>query len=77
MELIHDLLSSAHEDIKKTRLRYKSRMAHIQFNRYLEALINKDLINEKETEQEGRIYQISDEGEELLESLREVINRLK
>jgi len=77
MELIHDLLSSADEDIKKTRLRYKSKMAHIQFNKYLDSLIEKELINKKEAYQEGITYHITDDGVKLLESLEVVLTRLK
>jgi len=52
-------------------------MAHIQFNKYLETLIEKELINKKETDQEGVIYHITDDGMKLLESLDEVLTRLK
>jgi len=77
VELIHDILSSADEDIKKTRLRYKSKMAHMQFNKYLETLIEKEFINKKETDEECIIYHITDDGMKLLESLDEVLTRLK
>ena len=77
VEIIYDILTSAREDIHKTRLRYKSNMSHIQFNKYLNAMIEKDLINEKEENDKSKIYCLTEDGKDLLESLNIVLNRLK
>jgi predicted transcriptional regulator len=70
-------LSSATEEINKTRLRYKSNMSHIQFNKYLNVLIEKNLIFEKETDSMDKIYCITDNGLEFLKPLQMAINKLK
>ena len=77
VEIIYDLLSSAQKDIKKTHLMYKANMAHAQFTKYLDALIEKGLLSEKVSNPEGKIYYITDEGKKLLEPLRIVLARLK
>jgi len=40
-EIIFELLSSAQEDIKKTRLMYKVNMTYTQFTKYLDFLETK------------------------------------
>ena len=77
VEIIYDILTSAREDIHKTRLRYKSNMSHIQFNKYLDAMIEKDLINEKEENDKSKVYCLTEDGKDLLVSLNIVLNRLK
>ena len=77
MEIIYDLLSSAQKDIKKTRLMYKANMSYTQFTKYLNPLIEKGLLGEKDSSPEGKIYYITDEGKKLLEPLHTVLTRLK
>ena len=77
VEIIYDILTSAREEIHKTRLRYKSNMSHIQFNKYLNAMIDKNLIDEKEEDEKSKIYCLTEDGKELLISLNIVLNRLK
>lgn len=76
-EIIYDLLSSAQKDIKKTRLMYKVNMTYTQFMKYLDALIKKDLLGEKDSNPEGKTYYTTDKGKELLESLHIVLTYLK
>jgi predicted transcriptional regulator len=64
-------------DINKTRLRYKSNMSHNQFNKYLDYVIEKNLICDKETDNNDKIFCITDKGREYLKPLKMVINLLK
>ena len=47
LDLIYELLSVASVEIKKTRLMYKTNMTHAQITKYLNKLVELDVINEK------------------------------
>jgi predicted transcriptional regulator len=76
-EIIYDLLLYAKNDIKKTHLMYKTNMTHKQFNKYLDALLEKGLIEKKDSSQYGKIYFTTNKGIKVLESLDIVINYLR
>jgi len=76
-EIVYDLLSSAKNDIKKTRLMYKANMTYSQFVRYLNILEKKDLIKKKKTTDNGEIYYTTDKGSRLLQYLNIVTDFLK
>ena len=77
IEIIYDLLSSAQKDIKKTRLMYNANMAYMRLTKYLDGLIEKGLLDEKDSNPEGKTYHVTDKGKELLEPLHIVLTRLK
>ena len=76
-EVIYDILSAAQEDIKKTRLMYKANMTHTQFTKYLDALLEKDILGEKDAYPTGKNYYVTDKGKELHELLDVVLTSLK
>ena len=76
-EIIFDLLSSAKQDIKKTRLMYKTNMTYVQFVKYLDFLLEKDLLEGRNINEREQVYNITDKGKELIESLDTVLNYLK
>jgi len=71
------LLSAAKKDIKKTRLMYKANMTYTQFTKYLDVLMEKGLLGQKDSNLSGKIYYITEDGEKLLESLHTALNYLK
>ena len=77
IDIIYDFLNNAQNEIKKTRLMYSLNMAYSRFNTYLDFLIEKEVIGEKNCNQEGRLYYLTDKGKVLLESLDNVTNFLK
>ncbi len=77
METIYELLSSSQKDIKKTRLMYKTNMSYTHFTKYLDVLIEKGLLEENDSNPEGKIYHITDEGKQLLEPLNIVLTSLR
>jgi len=76
-EIIYDLLSAAKKDIKKTRLMYKTNMTYTQFIKYLDVLMEKGLLAQKDTNPRGKIYYTTEDGQKLLESLHTALNYLK
>ena len=76
-EIIFELLSSAQEDIKKTRLMYKVNMTYTQFTKYLDFLLEKDLIIEKNSNSDGKMYCVTQSGKELLEPINIMLRYLK
>jgi len=77
VEIIHDLLSSAQEEIKKTHLMYRTNMTYNQFIKYLDALKEKDLIEEIKSGQNGNNYYLTEKGKKLLDCLNKVLKYLK
>ena len=77
MELIYDLLSSAQKDIKKIPLMYKTNMSYVRFTKYLNPLVEKGFLCEKDSTPGGKVYCVSDKGKELLEPLHIVLTYLK
>jgi len=76
-EVICDILKSAQEDVKKTRLMYQANMPYTQFSKYLDVLIEKDLLGIKDTNPSGQIYYTTEKGNELLKSIEIVLGALK
>ena len=56
---------------------YKANMKYTQFTKYLDALIEKNLLGEKYSNPHGKIYYTTDKGKELLVSLNTVLTYLK
>ena len=68
-DIIYELLSATLPGIKKTRLMYKTNMSNTQLTRYLETLIEKDIICVTPTNPEGNIYYVTEKGKEILNQL--------
>ena len=70
IEIVYDLLSSAQKEIIQTRLMYKVNMPYIQFKKYLIVLMEKGLLSENNTNNNGgKVYNITTEGKELMKYL--------
>ena len=76
-EIIYDLLSSAQTDIKKTHLMYKTNMKYTQFTKYLDVLLEKGLLGEKDLEHDGKTYYVTDKGKKFLSSIETAMTYLK
>ena len=76
-EIIYELLLSAQDGIKKTRLMYKANMTYTQFSKYLDFLIEKDLLIENDSNSNGKIYNLTENGKKLLEPLDVMFTFLK
>lgn len=70
IEIVYDLLFSAQKEIIQTRLMYKVNMPYIQFKKYLKVLMEKGLLSEKNTNNNGgKIYFVTEEGKNLMKYL--------
>ena len=70
IEIVYDLLSSAQKDIRQTRLMYRVNMPYLQFKKYLKVLMEKGLLSEKNTNNNGgKLYCVTPEGKELMKYL--------
>ena len=77
MDLIYELLSVARVEIKKTRLMYKTNMTHAQITKYLNRLVELDVINEKKLNSSNIVYHVTDKGNKLIEALTNTIKFLE
>jgi len=71
-DLIHIILSQTKDGIKKTQLMYNANMSNTQLTRYLDVLLEKQFIEEKD-DGKGKQYFLTENGAELLDPLHEVI----
>jgi predicted transcriptional regulator len=71
-DIIQKILSETRDGIKKTQLMYNANMSNTQLTRYLDILLKKEFIKEKENG-DGKKYHLTDKGTKLLDPLNEVI----
>ena len=75
-DIIRDILSKTKYGIIKTQLMYKANMSNTQLNRYLDVLLEKHIIEEKEVNNKRKQYFLTDTGDNVLEHLNEVTRLL-
>ena len=73
IEIIDELLSTAKNEAKKTRLLYKTNLCYSHFIEYLDFLMEKEFINKNGEMQKGNTYLITEKGERFLDSIEDVI----
>lgn len=76
-EVIYDILKSAQKETKKTRLMYSSKMPYNHFQKYLDILIDKELLATKDSNPGGHLYYTTDKGNSFLTSMNIVFDLLK
>ena len=81
LEIIHHILSLSNKGVRKTKLLYQVNLNHRQLNTYMEFLIEKNILIEKEVETEtGKsysIYEISTKGLKLIENIDRIFDILE
>lgn len=77
VEIINDILSFAQDNIKKTRLLYKVNLSYTTFSKYMNFLLEKKLLGEKIGNPSGKVYYTTEKGKNLLDSIQDVIYKLK
>ncbi|AGE70827.1 winged helix-turn-helix domain-containing protein [Sulfolobus acidocaldarius] len=65
-EIIHDILAQCENGAKKTWLMYKANLSYELTNNYINKLVEKQLISQKDG-----LYYLTDKGKKLLELLKE------
>lgn len=74
LEVIGEFLNNA-SGIQRTNFLHKTGLSYKLFVDYLDLLLDKNLILEKE-EGKSRVYFVTEKGSELLESITEIIDKL-
>ena len=81
LEIIHHILSLSNVGVRKTKLLYQVNLNHRQLNIYMDYLIEKKILIEKEVETEtGKsysIYEISSKGQKLVENISRIFEILE
>jgi len=75
-DIIHDILSEMDQGIKKTQLMYKANLSNTQLNRYLDVLLEKEIIDVREFVDDGKQYYLTERGGKVLGDLAEVYRLL-
>ncbi len=75
LEIIHDILDAVKEEdeIKPTHILYNANLSHDMMEKYLEDLLEKDMLEEKEKDG-GKRYSLKEKGEEYLREYQKIID---
>ena len=74
-DIINTILQVTREGINKTQLEYKAKMSNTQLSRYLNKLMEEEIIEQKNNNG-NTLYFLTDKGEILAKSLQQVIKIL-
>lgn len=77
IEIIAQILISAKNKVKKTHLLYSTNISYTNFIKYFDFLINKGFIVEKDGNPGGKVYQITEKGEQLLENINKLFKYIQ
>jgi len=77
LEIIHRLLLLSEEDIKKTNLMYRSNLCYTLFNKYIEFLLEKELLTTRSNNEEGKTFYITDKGRNVLEITTTLLHEIQ
>ncbi len=77
IEIIAQILISAKKQSKKTHLLYSTNISYTNFSKYFDFLINKRFIGEKNGNPGGKVYQITEKGEQLLENINKIFKYIQ
>lgn len=69
-EIIIDILVEALKGASKTRIMYRANLNFLRFKRYFSELESKELITVSSNPGTGIVYQTTDKGKALLETLK-------
>ena len=77
LEIVHQILSLAQDDIKKTRLMYQTNLCYSHFLEYMDYLMDKEFLEVKNGNPVGRVYFTTDKGVKLLQDISVVLEDMK
>lgn len=77
LEVIYDILTAVQNsgnEIKPTRLLFASNLSHQMFKEYTKELLEKELLELKETKKSKKVYCLKDKGFEFLSEYKVIQN---
>ena len=75
-DIINEILVETRDGIKKTQLMYKTKMSNMQLSRYLEKLIERQIMEVKIDSNGDTFYYLTEGGKRLISPLQQVISIL-
>jgi len=76
-EIIAQILFSAKNKVKKTHLLYSTNISYSNFTKYFDFLIDKGFIEAKDGNPGGKVYQTTEKGQQLLESINKMLKYIQ
>lgn len=77
IEIIAQMLFSVKNKIKKTHLLYNTNISYSNFIKYFDFLLEKGFIEEKDGNPGGKVYQITEKGQQLLDSINKLFKYIE
>ena len=71
--IIHTILNETKEGVKKTRLMYNAKMSNTQLDRYLEWLLEQQIVEKRTENGSDILYYSTEKGEKLAEMLQQIV----
>ena len=65
-DMMRAIQSEGEEGLGPTKILYAANLSHDRLTQYLEELVEKELIKEKNPESENRVYLLTEKGREFL-----------
>jgi len=80
MEIIAEILTLTQNGAKKTEILYKGYLSYNQLNKYINFLIEKDILSEKNVQNNGsssKFYFVTNRGNEFLKDINKILAYFK
>ena len=71
--IIHTILNETKDGVKKTRLMYNAKMSNTQLDRYLEWLLEQQIVEKRTENGSDILYYSTEKGEKLAEMLQQIV----
>ena len=71
--IIHTILNETKDGVKKTRLMYNAKMSNTQLDRYLEWLLEQEIVEKRVENGSDILYYSTEKGEKLAEMLQQIV----
>ena len=75
-EIIHDILTLCLKPVQKTYIMYQANLSYTQLQKYLEYLVQTELLELKSIE-EDVLYLVTEKGLNLIENYKKLLNILE
>lgn len=75
LQIVYELVSLAYkQECKKTHLMYKTNLSYVHFTKYLDFLITKGILAERDNNSNGTTYYVTDKGKKFVEEFKNVLD---
>lgn len=75
-EILAQILTTAKKEVKKTHLLYSTNTSYSNFVKYFNFLLYQNFIEVKNGNPSGKVYKITDKGDNFLKSINKILEEV-